>query len=65
MTESDELEVRVLAVQGAAAEPPAVGRSRETIPPEPATDRALWPTFMRRTLAEDALRREEERIARA
>lgn len=23
---------------------------------EPATDRALWPTFMRRTLAEEALR---------
>jgi hypothetical protein len=25
---------------------------------EPATARALWPTFMRRTLAEDALRAE-------
>jgi hypothetical protein len=23
--------------------------------PEPATSRALWPTFMRRTLAEDLL----------
>ncbi|WP_270938422.1 hypothetical protein [Falsiroseomonas oryzae] len=25
---------------------------------EPATPRALWPTFMRRTLPEDALRHE-------
>jgi len=24
--------------------------------PEPATGRALWPTFMRRTLAEETLR---------
>jgi hypothetical protein len=24
--------------------------------PEPATSRALWPTFMRRTLSEDLLR---------
>ncbi|WP_372617992.1 hypothetical protein [Falsiroseomonas sp.] len=24
--------------------------------PEPATPRALWPTFMRRTLAEESLR---------
>jgi hypothetical protein len=28
------------------------------VPAEPATARALWPTFMRRTLTEDALRRE-------
>jgi hypothetical protein len=28
--------------------------------PEPATSRALWPTFMRRTLAEEALRRHSE-----
>lgn len=27
--------------------------------PEPPTDRALWPTFMRRTLDEERLRREE------
>jgi hypothetical protein len=33
------------------AQPPAQ-------PAEPATSRALWPTFMRRTLAEDALHRE-------
>ena len=26
--------------------------------PEPATSRALWPTFMRRTLAEETLRRD-------
>ena len=39
-------------------------RPRETQPaapaPEPATPRALWPTFMRRTLAEETLRREPE-----
>lgn len=29
-------------------------------PPEPATARALWPTFMRRTLPEDTLRREAD-----
>jgi hypothetical protein len=29
--------------------------------PEPATPRALWPTFMRRTLAEELLRREAPR----
>lgn len=34
----------------AAPEPKAAGLA------EPATDRALWPTFMRRTLAEEALR---------
>ena len=32
-------------------------------PAEPATPRALWPTFMRRTLAEDALRTEPPRAA--
>lgn len=31
---------------------------RPPAPAEPATSRALWPTFMRRTLAEDALRQE-------
>jgi hypothetical protein len=30
---------------------------------EPATPRALWPTFMRRTLAEEALRTEPPRAA--
>ncbi len=35
----------------ARVQPPA-------LPAEPATSRALWPTFMRRTLAEDALRRD-------
>jgi hypothetical protein len=29
-------------------------------PAEPATPRALWPTFMRRTLAEEVLRRHSE-----
>lgn len=33
-------------------------------PAEPATARALWPTFMRRTLAEEALRREAQRPLR-
>jgi hypothetical protein len=32
-------------------------------PAEPATSRALWPTFMRRTLAEEALRAEPPRAA--
>lgn len=27
--------------------------TRRDIPPEPSTARALWPTFMRRTLEED------------
>jgi hypothetical protein len=31
---------------------------------EPPTARALWPTFMRRTLAEDELRPRPEREAR-
>jgi hypothetical protein len=30
---------------------------------EPATPRALWPTFMRRTLAEETLRRQPEPAA--
>jgi len=36
-------------MEGAAPAPAAA-------PAEPATPRALWPTFMRRTLDEDALR---------
>jgi hypothetical protein len=31
---------------------------RPSPPAEPATARALWPTFMRRTLPEDMLQRE-------
>jgi hypothetical protein len=34
-------------------------------PAEPATARALWPTFMRRTLSEDLLRRADEGAGRA
>ena len=30
---------------------------------EPATARALWPTFMRRTLTEDAIRRQPEPVS--
>lgn len=30
--------------------------------PEPATPRALWPTFMRRTLAEETLREVAEAL---
>lgn len=48
---------------------PAPDRSRDEVAEatparamsEPATARALWPTFMRRTLAEDLLRREAPR----
>jgi hypothetical protein len=35
-----------------------------SVAPEPATPRALWPTFMRRTLAEDTLKTEPRRPAR-
>jgi hypothetical protein len=34
-------------------------------PAEPPTPRALWPTFMRRTLEEDALRAEQREVAPA
>ena len=37
------------------AAPPAT-EDAIRVAPEPATPRALWPTFMRRTLAEDTLR---------
>lgn len=37
------------------AEPP-LGPRKPQERVEPATDRALWPTFMRRTLAEEDLR---------
>jgi hypothetical protein len=47
----------------------AMVASRDTVPEpdpargrpmaEPATARALWPTFMRRTLPEETLRRED------
>lgn len=33
-------------------------QTRPPAPAEPATSRALWPTFMRRTLAEDIVRPE-------
>lgn len=46
MTEAD---TRKIEHPGADPVPP---------PAEPATLRALWPTFMRRTLAEETLRRE-------
>ena len=41
-----------------------IDAERSVAPAEPATARALWPTFMRRTLDEDALRREIRRPAR-
>lgn len=44
------------AVAGGPARPPATTEAPPPAAPEPATGRALWPTFMRRTLAEDALR---------
>lgn len=51
------------------AQPPAQqgGTGRGTSPrtiQEPPTPRALWPTFMRRTLAEDQLRPRPEGEAR-
>lgn len=39
-----------------APEAPKTSSAPIVAMPEPATARALWPTFMRRTLAEDALR---------
>ena len=39
-----------------AAAPTAEGQEVIRIAPEPATPRALWPTFMRRTLAEETVR---------
>ena len=41
-----------------ATMPHAEGANDVRVPPpaEPATGRALWPTFMRRTLTEEALR---------
>jgi hypothetical protein len=42
-----------------APEPMAEAEApRARTPAEPATARALWPTFMRRTLPEEMLRRE-------
>jgi hypothetical protein len=42
--------------------PPVVVRAtaKPDAPAEPATARALWPTFLRRTLEEDALRQEAQ-----
>lgn len=41
-----------------APRPAPTATRTEALPPpqEPATGRALWPTFMRRTLAEEDLR---------
>ena len=41
---------------GASGSRPTGEGPRPPIPAEPPTPRALWPTFMRRTLAEEALR---------
>jgi hypothetical protein len=41
-----------------------IDTERSVAPAEPTTARALWPTFMRRTLDEDALRREIRRPPR-
>ncbi len=38
---------------------PAMSQAAPPTPREPATGQALWPTFMRRTLAEDVLRAAE------
>lgn len=55
---------------GLVAERPALERRQEPDPPrretapEPATPRALWPTFMRRTLCEETLQAGAERAGR-
>jgi len=41
---------------GASEKLPSGDGPKPSLPAEPATARALWPTFMRRTLAEEALR---------
>lgn len=46
---------RILA-EPRGAERPQARHGAAPAPAEPATDRALWPTFMRRTLEEEALR---------
>lgn len=40
------------------AAPAATIEARRETAGEPATARALWPTFMRRTLAEEVVRKE-------
>jgi hypothetical protein len=45
------------------AEPRPKPTAPAPAPTEPATARALWPTFMRRTLAEESLRQEPMRAA--
>jgi hypothetical protein len=44
---------------------PEAKRVAPPAPSEPATARALWPTFMRRTLAEDLLRADGPEASRA
>ena len=43
----------------------ALGRKPGADPREPATAAALWPTFMRRTLAEETLRTPQRPAAEA
>jgi hypothetical protein len=40
------------------------GQAKGASATEPATARALWPTFLRRTLAEDSLRAESPAMQR-
>ncbi|MGG5811586.1 hypothetical protein [Falsiroseomonas sp. CW058] len=44
------------ATPAAEARDTSRGEAERRAAPEPATPRALWPTFLRRTLAEEALR---------
>ena len=48
----DRIEPPRPAAQAARMSPPA----KRDAAPEPSTGRALWPTFMRRTLDEDQVR---------
>jgi hypothetical protein len=55
MRQAEERDTETILAERPQAPQPAA------TPAEPATSRALWPTFMRRTLCEEALRREPTR----
>jgi hypothetical protein len=55
--------IRPVGTQDANGSPP--DRAGTAPPAEPPTARALWPTFMRRTLDEDVLRPQDLPARRA